>query len=54
MTMPRKQTQRDLRRLDKAERAAQLERVIFLYSFSFIIFFVHCHTVTYTCYHAES
>ncbi|CAD6228417.1 unnamed protein product [Miscanthus lutarioriparius] len=26
MTMPRKQTQRDLRRLDKAERAAQLER----------------------------
>lgn len=28
MTMPRKQTQRDLRRLDKAERAAQLERNI--------------------------
>lgn len=26
MTMPRKQTQRDLRRLDKAERAAQVER----------------------------
>ncbi|XP_066310584.1 uncharacterized protein [Miscanthus floridulus] len=26
MTMPRKQTQRHLRRLDKAERAAQLER----------------------------
>jgi len=28
MTMPRKQTQRDLRRLDKAERAAQLEKNI--------------------------
>lgn len=33
MTMPRKQTQRDLRRLEKAEKAAQLEKVIFLYSF---------------------
>jgi hypothetical protein len=32
MTMPRKQTQRDLQRLDKAERAAQVERVIFLFS----------------------
>lgn len=51
--MPRKQTQRDLRRLDKAERAAQLEKVFFLCTFSFIIFFVHCHTVTYTCYLAE-
>ncbi|KAF8708647.1 hypothetical protein HU200_010896 [Digitaria exilis] len=28
MTMPKKQTQRDLRRLDKAEKAAQLERNI--------------------------
>ncbi|ONM35000.1 MAK16 protein-related, partial [Zea mays] len=28
MTMSRKQTQRDLRRLEKAERAAQLERSI--------------------------
>ncbi|CAN6238044.1 unnamed protein product [Urochloa humidicola] len=28
MTMPRKQTQRDLRRLDKAEKAAQLEKNI--------------------------
>nr|ACG37135.1 MAK16-like protein RBM13 [Zea mays] len=28
MTMPRKQTQRDLRRMEKAERAAQLERNI--------------------------
>jgi hypothetical protein len=53
MTMSRKQTQRDLRRLEKAERAAQLERVIFLYSFSFIIFFAHCHALSYTYYHAE-
>lgn len=28
MTMPRKQTQRDLRRLEKAEKAAQLEKNI--------------------------
>jgi len=31
MTMPRKQTQRDLRRLEKAEKAAQLEKVIVCY-----------------------
>jgi hypothetical protein len=28
MTMPRKETQRHLRRMDKAEKAAQLEKVI--------------------------
>jgi protein MAK16 len=41
MTMPRKQTQRDLRRLEKAEKAAQLEKVIVCY-----IVFSLCSTVS--------
>jgi hypothetical protein len=39
MTMPRKQTQRDLRRLEKAEKAAQLEKVFVLFLYIFLIKF---------------
>jgi len=41
--MPRKQTQRDLRRLEKAEKAAQLEKVV-----CYIVFFFmqYCMSVS--------
>jgi hypothetical protein len=50
--MPRKAEKRHLRRMEKAEKAAQLEKVTVL-MFSLSISIILGHIITYTCYCAE-
>jgi hypothetical protein len=52
VTMPRKAEKRHLRRMEKAEKAAQLEKVTVL-MFSLSISIILGHIITYTCYCAE-
>lgn len=52
MTVPRKKTQRDLRRMEKAEKAALVDKVIFSDN-HLQVSTINCHILTCCCYDAE-